>query len=81
MVDAYVMDVLAIVLMAVIPIVITQLVLFIVALVSIMRKAAAPVADKVLWLLLVIFVGIIGPIVYFAIGSKQLDEKSQHNGR
>ncbi|MCL2855094.1 MAG: PLDc N-terminal domain-containing protein [Defluviitaleaceae bacterium] len=63
-------------LLAMIPLAIIQLALFVSALVSCLRK---PVAgnEKILWLLLIILVSIIGPIIYFAIGSKQLDEKAQ----
>ena len=75
MTDAAIMEMMTIIWIAVIPIAIIQLVLFIVALVSILRKNV-PANDKMLWVLLIIFVGIIGPILYFTIGSKQLDGKS-----
>ena len=52
-----------------------QLLLFITALVSLLRKRV-PAGDKLLWLLLILFVNIIGPIIYFAIGSSMLDEKA-----
>ena len=52
-----------------------QLVLLIVALVSLLRKRV-PANDKILWLLLIILVNIIGPIIYFAIGSSKLDDKA-----
>ena len=45
------------------------------ALVSMLRKGA-PSSDKTLWLLLVVLVNMLGPILYFAIGSGKLDEKA-----
>ena len=51
-----------------------QLVLLIAALVSLIRKKV-PQNDKILWFLLILFVNLIGPIIYFAIGSSKLDEK------
>ena len=52
-----------------------QLVLFITALVSLLRKKV-PAGEKVLWLVIILLVNIIGPIIYFAIGSSMLDEKA-----
>jgi len=59
----------------IIPVAIIQLVLFITALVSVIKKDV-PGADKLIWVLLIIFVGTIGPIVYFAVGSNMLDQKA-----
>ena len=63
------------------PVIVVQLGLLIAALVSILRKDIPPVrnTEKILWLLVVILVGTIGPIIYFAIGSKKLDELSQRD--
>jgi len=58
-----------------VPLVALQLILMITALVSILRKDA-PSNDKILWVLLIVLVNIFGPILYFAIGSGQLDEKA-----
>jgi len=58
-----------------VPLVALQLVLMITALVSILRKDT-PSNDKILWVLLIVLVNIFGPILYFAIGSSQLDEKA-----
>lgn len=74
MLEAEIMEMMRMLWIVIIPIAIIQFVLFITALVSIVRKKAAT-NDKMLWILLIIFVGIIGPIVYFAIGAKQLDGK------
>ena len=52
-----------------------QLVLLITAIISLMRKRV-PQGDKVLWMLLILLVNIIGPIIYFAIGSSKLDDKA-----
>ena len=56
----------------VIPIIILDLTLKITAIVSIIRKLN-PWSEKILWLLLAM-VNIIGPVVYFAIGSSYLEK-------
>jgi len=66
---------LRIILLALVPIVILQLTLFIVALVSILRKNV-PTVDKIIWLIIIFFVNIIGPIVYFAFGASMLEQKA-----
>ena len=60
--------------MVIIPLLIIQLVLCITALVSVVKKDV-PGADKLLWVLIIIFVTTIGPILYFAVGSNMLDQK------
>jgi len=57
-----------------IPLTVVSLVLMVVAIVGIARKPN-PWGEKILWLLIVIFLDIIGPVLYFAIGSGMLDEK------
>ena len=59
----------------IIPLAIIQFVLFITALISVVKKEV-PGSDKLIWILLIIFVGTIGPIIYFAIGSNMLDQKA-----
>ena len=54
---------------------IIQLILLIAAIASLLRKNV-PQKDKILWLLLILLVNIIGPIIYFAIGSSKLDDKA-----
>ena len=55
------------------PLIAINLILFVTALVSIARKSL-PWGQKWPWLLLLL-VNIIGPIIYFAVGSNLLDEK------
>ena len=62
------------ILLIAIPLGILQLILVIAALVSIIKKQV-PTNDKLIWVILVVFVATIGPILYFAIGSNQLDQK------
>jgi len=62
----------------VIPLVIIQLILMITALVSVVKKEV-PGSDKILWILIIIFVSTIGPIIYFAVGSNMLDQKIAQN--
>ena len=52
------------------PIIVIQLVLMIVALIACIR-AEATNGPKWLWILIIIFINIIGPILYFVIGRKQ----------
>ena len=59
------------------PIVILQAALLILSLVSILRKEAAT-DRKILWILIVIFISLVGPVIYFAFGSKQLDEDASN---
>ena len=60
------------------PILLVQLVLFLTALVSILRKDVTG-SEKLPWICL-LFVNIIGPIIYFAVGSTKLDEKAAERG-
>ena len=62
------------VLMVLVPVVIVQLVLLLAGLLSILKKQTEAM-DKLPWLIL-LFVNIIGPILYFAIGSNMLDQKA-----
>ena len=56
------------------PLLILQATLAIAAAVSIARKEL-PWSEKWLWLVIALFVNIIGPIVYFAVGANMLEEK------
>ncbi|MCL2016476.1 MAG: PLD nuclease N-terminal domain-containing protein [Defluviitaleaceae bacterium] len=60
----------------VIPLSLIQLTLLLVAIISILRKTNAPTNEKILWLCVAFFISTIGPILYFAIGQKQLE---RHN--
>lgn len=51
-----------------IPIIILQLTLMIVALVHIFRHDNYKVGNRVLWVIVVVLFNLIGPILYFAIG-------------
>ncbi|MDR3053108.1 MAG: PLDc N-terminal domain-containing protein [Coriobacteriales bacterium] len=51
-----------------IPIVLIQLVLMIVALVSVLRHDSFKMGNKVVWVLVVVLINIIGPILYFVLG-------------
>jgi len=57
-----------------IPLAVLSFALIITAVISIVKKPL-PTNDKLLWLLLSIFATPIGPVLYFAIGSAQLDQK------
>jgi hypothetical protein len=57
------------------PAILLQLILIITALVSILRKEAS-FEKKLIWLIVALVVTFIGPILYFAIGSKQLESEN-----
>ena len=56
-----------------VPIILLQGVLMIVSLIRILRKNAS-FDKKLIWMIVVIAVSLIGPVIYFALGAKQLDE-------
>jgi len=57
------------------PFIVINLILVIVAIVNIARKPL-PWNRKWGWLVLVLLMDLIGPIVYFAVGSNMLEEKA-----
>jgi len=57
-----------------IPLVIVSLILMIAALVNLFKKQITG-SDKIIWALIIIFIDLIGPILYFAVGSNYLDQK------
>jgi len=68
-------DMLRTILMIAIPVLALQFILLISAVISIAKKQA-PTNDKALWICIAVLVNIIGPIVYFAVGSNILDQKA-----
>ncbi|KPI54735.1 hypothetical protein C4097_15115 [Clostridioides difficile] len=50
------------------PIIILNLILVITALIHIIKHPNYKVGNKAIWILLVLFISIIGPILYFTIG-------------
>lgn len=50
------------------PLIILQLTLTLVALIHILRHDNYKSGNRLIWILVVIFINIIGPILYFAIG-------------
>ncbi len=55
-------------LLMLLPVIILQLTLMIIAVVHILRHDNFNVGNKAMWLVIVIFINLIGPILYFAIG-------------
>ncbi len=51
-----------------IPILIVELALAVTALIHVLRHPRYRFGNKVIWVLVVLFIQIIGPVVYFAIG-------------
>jgi len=58
------------------PIAALQAILCITALVSIVRKKNVTRGEKLPWVFLAILGQMLGPIIYFVIGSNKLDEKA-----
>jgi len=56
------------------PLIIISFVLMIVSILSLARKTL-PWSQKWGWLLCILLLDLIGPIIYFAVGSNMLDEK------
>ncbi|MGG2104188.1 PLDc N-terminal domain-containing protein [Lysinibacillus pakistanensis] len=52
------------------PLIIVQLILMIVALFD-LRKIHATNGTKILWVFIIVFVNLLGPIAYFIVGRKQ----------
>lgn len=50
------------------PVIILNLILVITALVHIIKHPNYKIGNKAIWILLVLFISIIGPILYFTIG-------------
>jgi hypothetical protein len=48
---------------------ILPLVLFVIALIDLIKSEFKSPNDKLIWLIVVVFVPVIGPILYFAMGS------------
>jgi len=63
----------------IIPIAILALILTAAALISLFKKKL-PFSQIAIWLIIIIAVNLIGSVIYFAIGSKMLDEKKQTRG-
>jgi len=67
---AFFMDMLPILL----PILLIAVVAMTIALISLLRKKL-PFGDKALWLVVIVLIPNLGPIIYFTVGSKMLDDK------
>lgn len=52
----------------IIPIIIVELVLMVVALIHLLKNKKFRFGNQVLWIVIVVFLQIIGPILYFTIG-------------
>ncbi|HDP69978.1 MAG TPA: transcriptional regulator [Actinobacteria bacterium] len=53
------------------PLIILQLALMIAALIDLSKRETVAGGNKLLWLLIIIFINTIGPILYFVIGRKE----------
>ena len=57
-----------------IPVLLLQLVMLVVALINFLKKDL-PMKEKGIWLIILFGLQIIGPVLYFIVGSKMLDDK------
>ncbi len=57
--------------MLIIPIVVLQFFLSIMALLDIRKRDSVKGGNKTLWVVVILFFGIIGPLVYFVLGRKE----------
>jgi len=53
------------------PLIILEAALLIVALVDLAKRPKVPGGNKIPWLILIVFVGAVGPIVYLIFGRKE----------
>ncbi|MCM0740302.1 PLD nuclease N-terminal domain-containing protein [Clostridioides difficile] len=51
-----------------IPVIILDLILIITALVHVLRHTNYKIGNKAIWIIVVLFISLIGPILYFTIG-------------
>lgn len=51
-----------------IPVIILDLILIITALVHVLRHPNYKIGNKAIWIIVVLFISVIGPILYFTIG-------------
>ena len=58
-----------------IPIILIILIIMIAALINLFKKEL-PFNEKAIWLVIIILIPLIGPGIYFIIGSKMLDDKA-----
>lgn len=54
-----------------VPLFILQVVLLVIALVDLVRRDYVRGGNKIIWLVIIIFVNIIGPVLYLAIGRQE----------
>ena len=54
-----------------IPLIIVELALLVFALVDLMKRSHMSQNTRIVWILVIIFINIIGPIVYFIFGRKE----------
>jgi hypothetical protein len=55
----------------VVPLLVLELILLVVALVDLIKRERVAGGNKIVWVLVMVFVQIIGPIVYLAIGRRE----------
>jgi len=56
-----------------IPLLILQLALLVIALIDVIKREKVTGNNKVIWILLIVLVSVIGPVIYFIFGRKEAD--------
>ncbi|MCL2415394.1 MAG: PLD nuclease N-terminal domain-containing protein [Defluviitaleaceae bacterium] len=68
-----------VILLVAIPLSAAQFVLFLVAIINVVKKPSTVGSERIVWVLIICLISIIGPIIYFAVGSNRLDEIAARN--
>jgi hypothetical protein len=66
----------AISLFLILPVIIISLALLIIAIVDLVKREYVRGGSKVLWALIIIFIGVIGPVVYILLGRQEKPDDS-----
>ena len=54
-----------------IPLFLIELILFVIAIVDLIRRENVRGGNKIVWVLIIVLLGIIGPIIYFLLGREE----------
>ncbi len=54
-----------------IPLAVIQLLLLVIALIDVVKREKVTGGNKVVWILVIVFINIVGPIIYLLVGRKE----------
>jgi hypothetical protein len=58
----------------IIPLFLIEVILLVIAIVDLVRRENVRGDSKIIWVIIIVFLGIIGPIIYFLLGRKEKRE-------